>query len=170
MLTLYLFRVLGINWLNVIFFDSAVALACSVRGATRGMRGGFGRILDARPLQYLGKISYGAYVYHVFLPAMILAILPWLCDRLGVENPGPGPLVFGLIAIAIPVVPVLSWHFFEQPINRLGVRFRESPRHGCGEEVCVEAPRVRPFAPVGVTTGQIEFVGVEISPRSGGVS
>jgi peptidoglycan/LPS O-acetylase OafA/YrhL len=83
----------------------------------RGFQGWFGRFLQWGPMSYLGKISYGLYVFHnltiyalVFVvrdlhaPQAILDVL-WL-RRLCL-------LVLTISAAAI------SWHFFEKPLNDL---------------------------------------------------
>jgi peptidoglycan/LPS O-acetylase OafA/YrhL len=87
-----------------------------LRGA-RGFKGWFGRFLQWPPMAYLGKISYGLYVFHnltvyglvfavrnLHAPAVILSV-PWLqCLTL---------LVLTISAAAV------SWHFFEKPLNDL---------------------------------------------------
>jgi peptidoglycan/LPS O-acetylase OafA/YrhL len=87
-----------------------------VAGAARELRGP-GRVLGWGPLVYLGRISYGLYVYHLFMPAIRNAGL----DALGVQLPR-GVCVaidFGLtIAVA-----ALSWRLLERPINDLKRRF-----------------------------------------------
>jgi peptidoglycan/LPS O-acetylase OafA/YrhL len=167
-------RSFGQGWLNDIWLDSALALACAglVLVATRGMGGVFGRMLTSRPLRFIGTISYGAYVYHVFLPALTLALLPRVCAALGVVNPGPGPGVFAVITVGIVVIPVLSWYFFEQPINRLGSRAFAPSRPETGSlrsHDPVAAGRfladVLPSAPNGPTP-----VAVTIDPQPGPVA
>lgn len=63
------------------------------------------RLLSLRPLTGLGKISYSAYLVHLFLN-------PWL-DRMAPE--APRPLVGPLLALA---VAGLMWVTFEGPANR----------------------------------------------------
>jgi peptidoglycan/LPS O-acetylase OafA/YrhL len=78
-------------------------------------------VLATRPLVYLGRISYGLYVFHVPVLAEASPLhdwqLPWFV-RL--------PIAFGLtVAIA-----ALSYRFLEQPFLRLKERFthvRSSP-------------------------------------------
>ena len=80
--------------------------------------------VDLKPALYLGKISYGIYIYHYFAPAA----LHWFAQRFGAEAAIRQP------AIAIPayaaftlIVAAVSWHFYELPINKLK-RHVEYPR------------------------------------------
>ena len=40
--------------------------------ASTGFRGPIGKLLEIKPLIYLGTISYGIYVYHNFIPSLIV--------------------------------------------------------------------------------------------------
>ncbi|HKT61206.1 MAG TPA: acyltransferase [Gemmatimonadales bacterium] len=107
-------------------FDLAVAILglWVVANAARGFAGPVGRFLDSTPVRYLGTISYGIYVYHLLLPA----ILPKIARRLGHpdlfaalgDGSFPFLVFYGLVTI---VVAAVSWHAFEAPINRLKDRF-----------------------------------------------
>jgi peptidoglycan/LPS O-acetylase OafA/YrhL len=81
---------------------------------------------------YLGKISYGLYVFHNFTfgakPRLHNAFV-WLGDQapwLGLHKllplllPVPGVVVALGATIALAAV---SWHLYEGPINRLKDRF-----------------------------------------------
>jgi peptidoglycan/LPS O-acetylase OafA/YrhL len=70
-------------------------------------------ILELRPLSYLGKISYGIYMWQGFF----LATGP---SREAGQTWPPNPLV-GLAMLC--VVAPLSYHFFENPFLRLKQRF-----------------------------------------------
>jgi peptidoglycan/LPS O-acetylase OafA/YrhL len=66
-----------------------------------------GRLLSLAPLAYLGRISYGLYVYHSFVLAAV--IREWGGSRVD-------KLLGFFITIAIAAI---SWHLFEKPINNL---------------------------------------------------
>jgi peptidoglycan/LPS O-acetylase OafA/YrhL len=89
----------------------AVFLAWLVAMAIGGIDGIWGRILGWAPIVYLGRISYGIYVYHVFV---IVALSPFLATwGLSEEH-----AVLGRAAVLIAVtlaLASLSWHFLEQP-------------------------------------------------------
>ncbi len=85
-----------------------------------------GRALAFGPIAYLGKISYGMYVFHNFTPPM----LRWAT---GVEGYGPRPWLFAFTCIALTIaMAAISWHLFEYPINRLKNRFPYTRREAGG--------------------------------------
>ena len=88
-----------------------------VSKAAEGFRGLVGLALTFPPSIYLGRISYGIYVYHFFVPA----VLKPLFDRFHIED---GGVAFGLICLVVTVfVASLSWFLLERPINSLKNRF-----------------------------------------------
>jgi peptidoglycan/LPS O-acetylase OafA/YrhL len=67
------------------------------------------RVLSLRPVRYVGKISYGLYLWH--LPLFI-----WLdAGRVHIHNTWG---LFALRAVVSVFVAVLSFHVIEQPIRR----------------------------------------------------
>ena len=104
--------------LRVMLFTLPVALISFwlVDRATSGFDGLPGRLLSSRPLVYLGTISYGLYVYHLFVPQVINALnLPFPQER--------GPAKVLAVLVVSVVVASLSWHLYEEPINRQKRRF-----------------------------------------------
>jgi peptidoglycan/LPS O-acetylase OafA/YrhL len=83
-----------------------------------------GAVLECRPLVYLGKISYGIYVYHVFTPLGVVLLARWIGWNIG----GRSWAVLGVAAVATVVVASLSWHIFEHPINKLKRRLEGDER------------------------------------------
>ncbi|NQX29587.1 acyltransferase family protein [Microbacteriaceae bacterium VKM Ac-2854] len=76
-----------------------------------------GRLLDARPLRWLGRRSYGLYLWH--WPALIL--VDALIGTSAATRAVPAlPSVLALIATL--VAAVLSYRFVEEPIRRHGLR------------------------------------------------
>ena len=64
------------------------------------------------PLTYLGRISYGIYLYHMFV---IAAVMQWIPRRM----PMPGLHEFvGVLGVTV-VIAAASWHLFEGPLNNL---------------------------------------------------
>lgn len=98
----------------VIFYGAVVG------GAAEGFRGPLGRLLSVKPLLYLGKISYGLYVYHYFAPIAIDRLArAWGWDGLRAQQASllAAYSVFTLAAAAA------SWRFYERPINELKRHF-----------------------------------------------
>jgi peptidoglycan/LPS O-acetylase OafA/YrhL len=69
------------------------------------------QVFKVRPIVYLGKISYGLYVFHNFMygiKGMLIPYIPFL-ERV--------PGAFLALAATI-VLAMLSWHLMEEPILR----------------------------------------------------
>jgi peptidoglycan/LPS O-acetylase OafA/YrhL len=103
--------------------DPAVALLASwlVIRARLNVADVGGRLLSSWPLVKIGLVSYGIYVYHFAVRALLWHIFPWFPHDRG---------TVGSMSIAIAtsiVVAAISWHFFERPINRLKKRFEYPP-------------------------------------------
>lgn len=80
--------------------------------------GAFLRFLDWKPMQYLGKISYGLYVYH--------APLIWFAGRirdLGLPEPTARALAALISFVATLLIASASYHLMEKPILNLKDRF-----------------------------------------------
>jgi len=73
---------------------------------------------------YLGKISYGLYVYHFLL----ICVMCTLERNLGIR--GLWRLVPLLVFVSTVAIAALSWHFVELPINNLKRKFPYTRRKG----------------------------------------
>jgi peptidoglycan/LPS O-acetylase OafA/YrhL len=107
--------------LHYAFLNTAAAafFAWLVYTASRGFSGIPGKILASAPLVYIGKISYGIYVYHPYVPA----VLGRIAKRFGTTLPIFGwkaSISYSAVTIAVATV---SWYAFERPINRLKRKF-----------------------------------------------
>lgn len=105
---------------GLVFGDLALSgvFCWLIASAARGFSGPAGAVLDWKPLRYLGRISYGIYVYHPFMPGLCL----WLLATLGWEAPRSATVAFVVFTAATLVVSSLSWHLLEKPLNDLGRR------------------------------------------------
>lgn len=90
-----------------IFFMGLIGLAA------QGFKGLIGNVLELRLLVYLGRISYGIYVYHLLVPYIIYKTF----NRFGFTYPSQIWINFALYTLGTLIVAVFSWHFFEKPIN-----------------------------------------------------
>jgi peptidoglycan/LPS O-acetylase OafA/YrhL len=96
--------------------DLLAALGCLalIDGATSGRLGALGPVLARRVPAYLGRISYGIYLYH--------PLVKWLVfDGLAVweDEPPEGGLAFLMLTSLSVGVAIVSWHAVEAPLVRL---------------------------------------------------
>jgi peptidoglycan/LPS O-acetylase OafA/YrhL len=80
-----------------------------VLNAAMGFTGTMGRVFDSPILQYIGRISYGIYLVHNWMPAIVAKYLGSM----------PKYQAAPIVLAATFVVCALSWRFFEQPILKL---------------------------------------------------
>jgi peptidoglycan/LPS O-acetylase OafA/YrhL len=86
--------------------------------AAQGFPGIVGKVLSWGPLVYLGKISYGLYVFHPFSGSL----LPLVTNRLfHAPSSFEMNLAFRVTAQAILTIGMatVSWYAFEKPLNDL---------------------------------------------------
>jgi peptidoglycan/LPS O-acetylase OafA/YrhL len=107
-----------------------------IGSASRGFGGRFGRLLEWRPISYVGKISYGIYIFHNLVPPA----LSTLARRVGIGYRDTGIVPFVASSLVTLGVAALSWHLFEAPINGLKRHFRDDG----GREGQPTAPGVPP--------------------------
>jgi len=89
----------------------AVFLAWILAASLTGMNRRYARVLSWAPLVYLGKISYGIYVYHVFI---IVLVSPLLVPYGMTEEHNASGRIAILLALTL-AASSLSWHWLEQP-------------------------------------------------------
>ncbi len=87
-----------------------------VLGATKGFSGVAGALLSNQPVRYLGQISYGLYVWHMFAPAFLRNLLK--VSGLP-ETWNHGLIGFVLLFAGTVGVASVSWFLLENPLNRL---------------------------------------------------
>jgi peptidoglycan/LPS O-acetylase OafA/YrhL len=83
-------------------------------------------LLSLRPLVFLGKISYGLYVFH--LPA--IAVLKHMAPEYGIEpqkSLAAFVLVAGLAGAITVSCAVASWYLLERPFLKLKAHFEDVP-------------------------------------------
>ena len=117
-------------WLNYLVNETgvAVALACLVGKTAKGFGGLPGRLLSLRPLQYVGKISYGIYLYHLF----VLAAFWKLLEVAHLPRLDRGPVLFLIATPTTVAMAALSWKFLERPLNDLKRHFPYQPEASGG--------------------------------------
>lgn len=108
-------------------FGVAVSLASFflILKASTGYTGLLALIVDNSIIKYLGKISYGLYVYHNFIPWLVRCI-----TGRETEYPLPLPVIradwlhgaipfFTVHFLLLIIVASASWFLIEKPINNL---------------------------------------------------
>jgi peptidoglycan/LPS O-acetylase OafA/YrhL len=115
----FVFR--GTVLLNVLIRPTILSIffVWVVSSAAKGFNGILGRFLELKPLVFIGKISYGVYIYHYFMNP-IYGIVSW---RLNLSNSIPLLWAIVLKVIASFAIALLSWFFIEKPINSFKKHF-----------------------------------------------
>lgn len=90
-----------------------------------GVRGFLKAVFDNGALQYIGRISYGLYLVHNFMPDIVAKFF----------GPLPKAQAAPIVLALTFGVCILSWHFFEKPILDLKRFFGNSRREKPVESV-----------------------------------
>ncbi len=77
-----------------------------------GWRGAMGRVFENPALVYIGKISYGLYIFHVLVH---VSLGPWL-DHHGVDVANHVLLRAAILSAVSVGVAALSYHYVEMPL------------------------------------------------------
>src|SRR5262245_21593222 len=97
----------------------AIFFVWLIDGAGRGFGGATGKLLELKPLLYLGQISYGLYVFH--LP--VIGLARWTFGQMGRPYPDHPAAMFVVLVGATIAVAACSWHLYEKPLNDLKRHF-----------------------------------------------
>lgn len=103
-------------------FGESCALAWVVVQASVGFRGPAGWFLKRPTVLYVGRVSYGLYLFHMFMPALSL----WTFRQAGVAEPKQAALL-GVALLFLVGLSSASWELFEGPVNRFKHRFAYVP-------------------------------------------
>ncbi len=90
-------------------------------GAALGYKGIAGRFLSAKPMVYIGQISYGLYLLHNFVPLFTLKLLRYLGINAS-ETLGTDWLLL-IYTLVLFAVSAFLWHFFERKLNKYKKHF-----------------------------------------------
>ncbi|GJL55962.1 MAG: acyltransferase [Nitrospirales bacterium] len=97
----------------------SIAFVWLVEGAAKGFRRPVGALMNWKPLLYIGQISYGIYLYHLFIP--------WVLYEFGGFSQPAHVLINTLLLMTSTILLAsLSWHFFERPVMSLKKYFSPS--------------------------------------------
>ena len=81
----------------------------------KGYRGPIGWMLQSATAQFMAKISYGVYVYHLLLWYLVVQLYPALFTK--------GPQTFFVMTALTIAVATASWYMIEEPISKLKNKF-----------------------------------------------
>ncbi len=112
--TLNIIYLPNLNMITVVLENTITSglLVWLINRAGQGFSGVMGTILELKPLVYLGKISYGIYIYHLLVAYVISAMFPHIDLTYQTVF-----IQFVFNTVATLVVAMLSWHLIEKPIN-----------------------------------------------------
>jgi peptidoglycan/LPS O-acetylase OafA/YrhL len=79
--------------------------------------------LENRVFAYLGKLSYGLYVYHLFAVVLVLKGMPKLVNLQALPTWIGYPLILVMILILTTVISHLSYRYFESYFLRKKIKF-----------------------------------------------
>ena len=80
------------------------------------------KLSESSPLNYLGKISYGLYVYHIIVINLLIQLFKkWSFDTSTWQH----SILFFILALTLSIIiSIASYHWFEKPFLRLKKHFR----------------------------------------------
>jgi peptidoglycan/LPS O-acetylase OafA/YrhL/uncharacterized protein YbjT (DUF2867 family) len=161
----FVLRFATVHWLpeHAVLWQLTVArwpllFAWCVHRVARGVRGPLGAFLLWRPIVYIGTISYGIYLVHLF----VLPVGAYLEGLIGlhVAFPPRGAARFILVSAASIGLASFSWRFIERPINNLKRHFPY-----VRTDVIDRSLEERVPATTVLVTGATGFVGNRLLPR-----
>ena len=105
------------SWMaGALFFTPALLIPVVLVGIAHDQGGLLTRLLDLPPVRYIGRISYGIYLYHTLVRLELLPLATWFDRHLTMK----AVVETGLTII----VASASWRFIEKPLLDLRDRRR----------------------------------------------
>ena len=134
----------GVNTVNLLLnpLAAGAVFAVLIARTARGFTGAGKAILEFPPLLFLGKISYGLYIYHNFMQRILWQVF----ERLHLAWPTNVWLQFCIRAAATVLVASASWYLIEKPINGLKKFFEYAKPAASKAATSSELPRPAPLA------------------------
>lgn len=115
------FHIHGMSFLGQVFPFYFIGCALLIYLAAKGMGGLPGFLLGNPVSVFLGKVSYGLYLYHLCVPDLCL----WFLQKTG-TGMLTEPAMWLLYCMLTLAITSLSWYLIEQPFNRLKDQFHYS--------------------------------------------
>jgi len=110
---------------DAVFFDTILSLGFGwvVAKAFDGFHGLPGQILELAPVRYLGKISYGIYLYQGFVPLLLSSSFGYFAISTSLAPSGWFFVLASMVTLGLASV---SWHLYEKHWNALKGRLSDS--------------------------------------------
>lgn len=112
----------GLSFIGQVIPFFSIGCAFFIYLAAKGIRGIPGYFFENSFVSYLGKISYGIYLYHLFVPDFV----KWSFRSNGMEIPSIEILWMIYSGLTLLICSA-SWFLIEKPINQLKDRFAYKP-------------------------------------------
>jgi len=82
------------------------------------------QILNFKFFQWVGKISYGVYIYHVITTQLYIVLRRHLSEwNLSIPSAGELSLIWPIQFVMVLILATISWYLIELPLNSLKDRF-----------------------------------------------
>jgi len=111
---------------TLLTFGVSLVFVVLIEKTSRGFNGRAKSVMEHPIILYIGKISYGLYVYHNFMLAIVLYYLV----KTGIGH--DYRLIAPLSTLLTFATAITSWHLIERPLSQLKNKFsfahRSSPR------------------------------------------
>lgn len=117
LITISHFDVTDVGYSLNYFYWASSSIAMIMTYLSTRERGGLSVLLSNSSFIYLGKISYGLYLYHMFASAKAMELM----GMLSIEN---AFVVFSGKLLMTVVVATVSWIIIEKPVLKLKDRFQ----------------------------------------------
>ena len=119
-LVLYHYHIKPSTFFTLNDFSASLIFTWLISKAGQGFNGIAAKFMTIPLFIYLGKISYGIYIYHYFMPLLVRPLF----DSINIPYQEQGFINFLILSLLTLVIASLSWHLIELPLNNLKNRFQ----------------------------------------------
>ena len=105
----------------------AVAMVLVVSDCARDCQGFASEILTLPTVVFVGRVSYGLYLFHNFVPHLVRPILGGVGFDMPMFDSLPPGLRFAVLGAMTLVIATLSWFVVERPFLSLKRHFTAEP-------------------------------------------
>ena len=116
---------LDIEWYQTVFdplMFSIVSMLIVLRASTNSFKSVMKSILENKFIAYSGKVSYGMYIFHLFIPGLVYWLIPET-EFFNSWHPSSKYILFILYYLLTFTLAHFSWRFVERPLNNLKYKF-----------------------------------------------